>query len=71
MDGEGYFEDIALTTDGFYTILFPPISPVIVVKFDHNGRILNTKDFTLFGIYQLDQMVFMLRKQNGRYFCIK
>jgi hypothetical protein len=44
-DGEGYFEDIALTTDGFYTILFPPISPDIVIKFDQNGRILNTKGF--------------------------
>jgi hypothetical protein len=44
-DGRGFFEDIALTTDGFYTILFPSIGPNIVLKFDQNGRILNTKEF--------------------------
>jgi hypothetical protein len=44
-DGRGFFEDIALTTDGFYTILFYSTGPAIVVKFDQNGRILNTKEF--------------------------
>jgi hypothetical protein len=48
IDGEGLFVDIALTNDGFYTILIPqrgPNIPDIVVKFDQNGRILNTKVF--------------------------